>query len=140
MAAKEVLRKAESLPGLDFAPSTAEIAWAAGLFEGEGSAVVCFQRLKRGSSERGKPYLQLTLSSTDLDVLQRLQRLVGGRLNGPYQWGDKRKPIWRWQMTGQKEVDRVVCLLFPWLGARRQWQVRNGYLRVGRGLPFEGGE
>jgi hypothetical protein len=127
----DLVRKAEPLPGLGTTPSPAEVAWAAGLFEGEGSTV--FNRQRSG----GKPYVQLTLSMTDLDVLQRLNRLLGGRVNGPYQWGEKRKPIWRWQMTGQGEVDRVVCLLFPWLGARRQWQVRNVYLRAGRGLPFE---
>jgi hypothetical protein len=46
-----------------------EVAWAAGIFEGEG----CIVRKNNGRS------IGLSISNTDLEILERVQRLLGGR-------------------------------------------------------------
>lgn len=73
-----------------------ELAWAAGLFEGEGS---CFARKK----DSGHHYIELSLASTDEDVLRRFHDAVGvGTVHGPRKLPG-RKPIWTWR-CGVTEV------------------------------------
>lgn len=86
-----------------------DIAWAAGLFEGEGSCYIV-------NSQNRRPTLEL--SSTDEDVVKRFMTIVGvGKL---YTFDRKgHKSGWRW-MTGKKsEVVIVLELLMPYLGIRR---------------------
>lgn len=90
-----------------------EVAWAAGLFEGEG----CF-----GSYPRGRKHgTQARLSMTDRDVVERFAKIVGmGTVRGPVDRGNKEwKPIWEWYVQRASEVRAVVALFRPWLGERR---------------------
>lgn len=89
-----------------------EIAWAAGLFEGEGSIY------PYRDSKSGTHYPRLDLASTDEDVVRRFARIVdGGSVYGPIQ-RPNRKPFWRWQATGTRA--RLALDLFaPHLGERR---------------------
>jgi hypothetical protein len=89
-------------------PTESEIAWAAGLFEGEG----CF------SSSMGRE--RASMVSTDRDVLERFKEIVGCGTIGP---GGKRqkshhKVRWQWWANGDDFV-RVFILLSPWLCQRR---------------------
>ena len=97
-------------------PPRTEIAWAAGLYEGEGSVVL---------TEWG---LKLQIRMTDEDVLEHLRTILGGNLNGPYQYNVEgrppRKPFWIWSLGGP-EVDRVCRLLEPWLGKRRRGRMEQ---------------
>ena len=92
-------------------PPKVEIAWAAGLFEGEGSTVL---------SPSG---VRLQVKMTDQDVLEHLLHVLGGVLNGPYQYNvpgkPPRKPFWFWSLTGPS-VPSVCRLLEPYLGKRRR--------------------
>jgi hypothetical protein len=57
---------------------SAQIAWAAGLFEGEGTIV-----------DSAGP-VQLRVKMTDLDVLERLLDVFGvGEIYGPYESGSR---------------------------------------------------
>lgn len=91
-----------------------EIAWAAGLFEGEGSVYPYRSRKAH--------YPRVDLASTDEDVVRRFARVVdsGSSVYGPIQSKryPKGKPFWRWQATGTRAV-RVMALLAPYLGERR---------------------
>ena len=135
---EQLVRQADPLPGLGTTPSPVEVAWAAGIIEGEGNF--------HGSTtiRDGKPWphrsLRVQVSMIDVDILQRLQGILGGTINGPYLRGTSRKPIWYWSLSRRAHMDQAVCLIYPWLGARWQYQCRNAYLRVGRRLPFEGGD
>lgn len=88
-----------------------ELAWIAGLFEGEG----CFNFVKKSKKKR------LAIRMTDFDILKRLHYLTPGScLTGPY--SDKRgrrKPIWTWQLNRAKELYDLVLALRPWMGERR---------------------
>jgi hypothetical protein len=96
-----------------------EIAWAAGLFEGEGSITV----------SSGTPRLQMKLS--DAPVLVRFAEVVSvGKIYGPY--GPYRRsfptslqklPFWMW--VCEREAAQVVAAFAPWLGRRRLDRARE---------------
>lgn len=89
-----------------------EIAWAAGLFEGEGSF------------RKAKTSVVATVTSTDFDVLEKFAEIVGvGRLWGPRQREAHLKPIWDWIASGDDAI-AVVEAFAPHLGRRRTEQVR----------------
>lgn len=104
--------------------STAQrIAWAAGLFEGEGCFTV--QRNKRGEKMYPQPIARIHM--TDLDVLERFKEAVGiGVIFGPYtaeQFGGLGKKVsWYWQTTKIAECQVVFDMLRPWLSPRRVGQ------------------
>ena len=88
-----------------------EIAWAAGLFEGEGCVTEADGRLS------------LRLNKTDEEIIARFDEIVRfGRVYGPYQNsqydGHKRKPFWVWMAYGTDAYD-AINLLAPWLSTRR---------------------
>jgi hypothetical protein len=93
-----------------------EVAWAAGLFEGEGTIGV-----------RKTPGCQvyISLTSTDEDVVREFARVVdAGKVYGPYQYDEKRKPFWKWNCDGMNGV-RVLEDLLPWFLSRRAARARE---------------
>jgi hypothetical protein len=100
--------------------SKEEIAWAAGLFAGEG----CISHMERGAAFD----LQVALVMTDEEVVRRFDAIVNrGRVYGPYHppsSGDHRKPFWRWVALGDVGQD-VLELLGPWLMSRRRRQASD---------------
>ncbi len=93
-------------------PNPIDAAWAAGLFEGEGTFHALHGRYPRAS-----------MSSTDHDVMMRFVAIVGvGTLAGPIvdsRFPD-RKPLWRWNTTNAQDFVRLAALLEPQLGSRRR--------------------
>lgn len=90
-----------------------ELAWAAGLFEGEG----CI--LADEKAPRGRPRVRLYLSSTDLDVVKRFQRILGVGSIRPHSRPEPQyKDLWAWQISG-KAVEAPLRALLPWLAERR---------------------
>lgn len=97
-----------------------DIAWAAGLFEGEGSFNTTCPHKGRGLTKR---YLRLTMQSCDLDVLERFQRIVGvGAIYAVRP--DPRRPdakrIWSWVASGERVFVEILGLFMPYLGKRRR--------------------
>lgn len=99
---------------------SADLAYAAGLFEGEGSLHV-----QHRSDNSRSPIAVMKISMTDEDVVRKFHEIVGvGSVGGP--WADKRsesyKPIWRWTTYGSKA--KALCgQLWPWLGQRRRERI-----------------
>ena len=104
-----------------------DIAWAAGLFEGEGA--ICsaqkYKSVRNANGEKRKSGFRwwLVIHSTDHDVLRQFAKVVGaGRFYGPY--ADKRssgyKPQLRWATSTLEETQAVLSLLVPYLGERRR--------------------
>ena len=90
-----------------------QLAWAAGIFEGEG----CFNFYP----SNGSRMMQATLVSTDKDVIEAFQSVIGwGTIyeREPQKEGWKRQ--WRWHVSTFEEVQALVALLWPWLKSRRQ--------------------
>jgi hypothetical protein len=95
-----------------------DIAWAAGLFEGEGTFT--------HSRTRGKYRLAAALAMGDEEVVRHFHRALGfGRVYrvSPPSWHNdgNRNPVqWRWQTGKENEFRRLVELLEPYLSTRRR--------------------
>jgi hypothetical protein len=90
-----------------------EIAWAAGLFDGEGH--IGLRRQEKGA----RVYFQraMGMTNTDLALLQRFQAAVGdGRIGSPWEPPElKHSTKWQWQLTGRQRIEGVFGLLEPFL-------------------------
>ena len=98
------------------------LAWAAGLFEGEG----CISTYSNGQSK--KAYWQLELRMTDADVVERFSQVVGvGTVYGPYTHSRHpgSKPFWQWNLRKRDEVCVVLRQMLPYLGERRSTRARE---------------
>ncbi len=105
-----------------------QLAWATGLFEGEGGV----------SSERrgARPMLHVTQAGnavTPPDVLTRYLAAVGGIgvIYGP----DIRPahlPKWRYVASGIEVVEYIVGLMEPWLGDVKRRQAERVLTRAGQ--------
>lgn len=95
--------------------SDADIAWAAGLFEGEGYITI-FQM-----EGHVLPLIRLGITMTDRDVLERFCRIVEcGRVTGEHRFGrPNHKPTYRWAIGNRRDVERILLAFRPWLGERR---------------------
>ena len=84
-----------------------DVAWAAGLFEGEG----CISINKRQQ-------IRLDLAMTDQDVVKRFKAIVcAGAINVWTKPGFK--PLFRWSIAARADVVDVLNLLQPFFGDRR---------------------
>lgn len=95
-----------------------ELAWAGGLFEGEGS-------LSLTTGRSGAKGTRAAVHMTDRDILERFAVAVGlGSITGPYARGVDRKPMYSWVTSRFESVQALIAMLWPWLGARRREQAR----------------
>jgi hypothetical protein len=95
-------------------PTSEEIAWAAGLFEGEGSISLMQQRGRKSVG------VIMHMGSTDPDVTARFHAIVGvGNVTIRDRPDPRHKRVWVWQSAAIDDVRHVARLLAPWLGARR---------------------
>lgn len=88
------------------------MAWAAGLFEGEGSIVL---------HNDGRRVL-LALGMTDRDVVERFAAIVEAGAVTTLRRDDRApqyKRMYRWTVGSNAEVVRLLTLMRPWLGDRR---------------------
>lgn len=100
----------------------AEIAWAAGLFEGEGH--IGWSNASRDlTGTHQRPHARLTLSMSDQDVVEKFCLVVGrGKVSPKVHhrtWKPHFKDQWSWEVRSWEDVTAVLSLLLPCLGARR---------------------
>ena len=100
-----------------------DLCWFAGLFEGEG-----YVRWKRSD---GYLHLLLVIEMTDEEVIQRVKRILGGRVDGPRQ-RENRKPLYRWHLSPLHGVYELVEVLLPLLSSRRRSQISSRLADVSR--------
>ena len=111
-------------PGLKYIEE-GDIQWAAGLFEGEGSL----------SFRKDKDFYTLKVAMTDRDVLEKLGDIWGLKVNGPYNSNkspstvklkehngssNTRKDYYEISVSARKKIFKIVCEIYPYLGARRR--------------------
>jgi hypothetical protein len=98
-------------PGLEAteSPTLMQIAWAAGLFEGEGSCC----RVARHSA-------QVHLGQKDRWVIDRMRALFGGNISERQING---RPFYEWQVSGTR-ARGFLMTMFSFLSPRRQEQVK----------------
>lgn len=84
-----------------------QIAWAAGIVEGEGYLHTTGRNVR------------LEVMMNDKDVLERLQEWFGGVIMGPYFYSHQTHPSWRWGLYRQEHVRPALRSMLPWFGSRR---------------------
>ena len=107
-----------------------KLAWAAGLFEGEGSFIFT-------SSKRTKRKACARLSITDEDVIREFHNVINlGTVYGPRTIKSGNKPVWEWTTTSFEDAQTVVCLLWPWLKGRRRQAAKDMLVRYHKTITF----
>jgi hypothetical protein len=97
-----------------------DIAWLAGLFEGEG----CMSIAKNGGT-------RITIGMTDLDVIERVCSLIPPTKIQVVQPKPVRdyystpKPRYTWRISDPVTVRSTLELLLPWFGERRAAKARE---------------
>lgn len=105
-----------SVPGASQSPSTAsdiQIAWCAGVLEGEGT----FRVSSRGG-------VQISCSMTDGDIIERLQGIMGGRYGTPSTTKGG-KTLYPWHMSMREDVVPWLEALHPHMGIRRGAKIQE---------------
>lgn len=102
----------------------AEIAWAAGIIEGEGS-IQAAVRARRGSNGEPLLYVRVRVVMTDRDILERLFSIFGGRPVVAYAntQGLGTKQLYRWEMSTRSGTLTVCDQIYGWMGERRRGQI-----------------
>ena len=93
--------------------SQIEIAWLAGIIDGEGFT----DSLPKVKAVR------IGLESSDFDIVQRCQDFSGmGTISGPRIRGNN-KPIWVWRVSKRRDVFRLLLAISPLLCVRRKKKI-----------------
>jgi len=91
--------------------TTANIAWLAGLFEGEG----CINQDKRK-----KATWRLRVVMTDFDIIQRLHAITGvGNVSETTKQELHHKPAYQWIVYRKEHIQHLLSKMLPYLGNRR---------------------
>ena len=101
------------------------LAWLAGLMEGEGSFYI------RRPKDR-KPSFAISLQMTDRDVVERARWVAG--VGGAVTKGDRAKhypdkewkDIWHFRVQAANEVRALALALLPLMGERRSLAILDG--------------
>lgn len=111
-------------PGLEPTehPNNTQIAWAAGIFEGEGSSNRSGSRSRRSRTER------LMVSQKDLWLLERCRALFGGSIK-------RHGKISAWNLSGTR-ARGFLMTIYSFLSPRRKEQVRRTLGVVGDGFSI----
>lgn len=99
-------------------PSDTEIAWLAGLLEGEGS----FAMIRSCVGGKVYRYPKIVVNMTDRDVIERVADLFGGSVYDIPRYIEGRKLQYRAQITGSGAAQWMNDL-YPWLGDRRRERI-----------------
>lgn len=82
--------------------------WFIGLFEGEGSFSITKNKAKK-----------ITITSTDRDVLEKVQLLLGGNIVMPKIRNEKWKQEYVWYLNKNESKD-IILKMLPFLSSRRR--------------------
>jgi len=100
-------------------PSELDLAWLAGLLEGEGSFGVY-------PTGKGRwPVAKVQITMTDQDILQRVSDLTDHNVCGPYskEKHGGRTPVFQISNHRKAVVAKLLLALRPLMGERRQRQI-----------------
>lgn len=106
-------------------PTEKECAWAAGIFEGEGSISAAIT--KRDGKEY--TYLRLAVAMTDRDIVERFAEIMGcGFIFVENRSKTNRKTIYIWRVNSRKETEQALQHIESFFGIRRK--AKLAFLRL----------
>lgn len=116
------------------ATSDTEIAWLAGLLEGEGS----FWMLTSHVAGKQYRYPKVVVNMTDRDIIERVAAMFETSIyTMPIQRNyPERKQQWRAQISGARAAE-WMRRLYPWLGERRRAKIDEVLAEYGEIEPTE---
>ena len=97
--------------------SDTELAWAAGLFDGEGTT--CHAGRPRADGKRPSLRLHLSQANTGPGILLRLQAALGV---GQVKNRPDRPGVWVWKCTDRAGCEQALRLMWPYLSEPKQQQ------------------
>ena len=107
-----------------------ELAWAAGLFDGEGHVGCHVRRDKRSPNETKRIVLQI--AQNDPQVLERFQRAVFGlgQIGGPYQQKSRfnRKVMWYFRTGSFEHIQAIIAALWIFLSPIKKAQAKQALI------------
>lgn len=103
-------RDTEGATSMQVDRSPVDVAWAAGLFEGEGSLIV-----------RGRTSAEAILGMTDADVVARFAAVLGfGTLHHEQRDNPRHNDVYRWSASNARDVRVLAEMFLPFFGGRRR--------------------
>jgi hypothetical protein len=109
-------------------------AWAAGLFDAEGSVSLGHHRTHAGYRTIDAAITQGGSKGIPLELVRFRALMWLGRNYGPYEQEGANEPIYRWRLSRADEIRSVMHALGPWLGSVKTSQARAA-LKVIDGQP-----
>lgn len=102
----------------NWTPIREDLAWAAGLFDGEGySGVQLVSRARRTTPERN---IHVTITQREREVLDKFQEAVGvGRV---YTTTNRGKVLYCFDTGKFEHVQHILAVLWPWLCIHKKVQ------------------
>ena len=95
-----------------------ELAWAAGLFDGEGSVFASYTKLRPEHCR-----LNLAIAMADLPSIERFTKAVGiGKVVELNRKTKAGRIVYRWQTQTEGTVKFVLQKLWPYLGIQKKVQ------------------
>ena len=104
-----------------------EIAWIAGLLEGEGCFSICIRKTAKHNHKTVAVHCEMT----DEDVIIKLHKIAGcGTINKRANVSGRedrrvRKPTWIWSVQNHAGILRVCKAILPFMGTRRQAKIKE---------------
>ena len=99
---------------------TQDIAWVAGLLEGEG-----YFGNRASTKEHNANSIRVTLGMTDRDVIERAAEVLHGNVIGPYaKSNSKYKPMYYVQWHGARAAG-IMMTVYSFMGKRRQEKIKE---------------
>jgi hypothetical protein len=93
--------------------SEPEIAWLAGIYDGEGSL---------SYSKHSNAWV-LSVNMTDQDVIDHLAQVTGVGVVAPRKLYPNRKQQWQWRVNMRVQQAVLLRAMHPWLSARRRARI-----------------
>ena len=112
-----------------------ELAWLAGLLEGEGT----FSPHRSRSKTKVYSQCRVQIQMSDYDVIRKVARLTGSKTLGPYSnvrssrpsyRGRNPLPCWVVSIVGKRAED-LMRKIRPYMGKRRKSQIDKSFAEKG---------
>ena len=115
----------KSLPPInDLALSATEIAWLAGLFEGEASFLLDKRSKTRYQVSTSPCSVYISIQMIDEDVIARVAQLLNKNYQSLTRKTSRNQPVYKVHIGDRATLRYLLPLLFPYLGNRRQQHVQ----------------
>lgn len=92
-----------------------QLLWCVGIIDGEGS----FQSLNKGRSAA----IVVGMHPKNVEILERLNKLLGGTIYGPYKVTHGEQMVWRIQ--DKLSVYKLSAVMYPLLSKHRKSQIEE---------------